>query len=66
MKRETRTEKKFLWYCDSIIHNYHKEIIEEFQDSLFTDVSLTVGFTENLEFQVHIRVALDYLLKKQT
>ena len=46
-ERETRTEK-FLWYCDSIIHNYHKEIIEEFQDSLFTDVSLTVGFTENL------------------
>ena len=46
-EREFRTEQ-FLWYVDSIINNYHQELIKEFNDSLFTDVSLTVGFTENL------------------
>ena len=46
-EREFRTEK-FLWYIDSIIQVYHQELIEEYNDTLFTDVSLTVGFTENL------------------
>jgi len=46
-ERELRTEN-FLWYVDSIINDYHQELIEEFNDTLFTDVSLTVGFTENL------------------
>ena len=46
-EREFRTEK-FLWYIDSIINNYHQELIEEFNDTLFTDISLSVGFTENL------------------
>ena len=46
-EREFRTEN-FLWYCDSIINDYHKELIEEFDDSLFTDISLNVGFTETL------------------
>ncbi|MBC8265682.1 MAG: efflux RND transporter permease subunit [Flavobacteriales bacterium] len=46
-EREFRTEN-FLWYIDGIIQDYHKELIEEFNDSIFTDVSLTVGFTENL------------------
>ncbi len=46
-EREFRTEK-FLWYCDSIINDYHKEIIEEYNDTIITDISLTVGFTENL------------------
>ena len=46
-EREFRTEK-FLWYIDSIINNYHQELIEEFNDTLFTDISLSVGFTENI------------------
>ena len=46
-EREFRTEN-FLWYCDSIINDYHQELIEEYNDTLFTDISLTVGFTENL------------------
>ena len=46
-EREFRTEN-FLWYCDSIINDYHKELIEKYDDSLFTDISLNVGFTENL------------------
>ena len=46
-EREFRTEK-FLWYIDGIIQVYHQELIEEYNDTLFTDVSLTVGFTENL------------------
>ncbi len=46
-EREFRTEN-FLWYVDSIINTYHKELIEEFNDTLFTNVSLSVGFTENL------------------
>ena len=46
-EREFRTEK-FLWYIDRIIQVYHQELIEEYNDTLFTDVSLTVGFTENL------------------
>ncbi|MDA7578729.1 efflux RND transporter permease subunit [Flavobacteriales bacterium] len=46
-EREFRTEN-FLWYLDTIISNYNKELIEEYNDTIFTDVSLTVGFTENL------------------
>tara|TARA_B100001758_G_C18416862_1_gene620775 strand:+ start:3275 stop:6469 length:3195 start_codon:yes stop_codon:yes gene_type:complete len=46
-EREFRTEN-FLWYVDNIINNYHQELINEFNDTLFTDISLTVGFTENL------------------
>jgi len=46
-EREFRTEK-FLWYIDGIINEYNKELIREFNDTLFTDISLTVGFTENL------------------
>ena len=46
-EREFRTEN-FLWYVDSIISDYHQELIEEFNDTLFTDVSLSVGFTEEL------------------
>jgi len=46
-EREFRTEK-FLWYIDGIIQVYHQELIKEYNDTLFTDVSLTVGFTENL------------------
>jgi multidrug efflux pump subunit AcrB len=46
-EREFRTEN-FLWYCDSIINDYHQELVEEYDDSLFTNISMTVGFTENL------------------
>ena len=46
-EREFRTEN-FLWYCDSIINDYHQELIEEYNDSLFTNISMTIGFTENL------------------
>ena len=46
-EREFRTEN-FLWYLDTIIGNYNQELIEEYNDTIFTDVSLTVGFTENL------------------
>ncbi len=46
-EREYRTEN-FLWYVDSIIADYHQKLIKEYNDSIFTDVSLTVGFTENL------------------
>ena len=46
-EREFRTEN-FLWYIDTIINNYHQELINEFNDTIFTDISLTVGFTENL------------------
>tara|TARA_B110000211_G_scaffold77208_2_gene90521 strand:+ start:205 stop:3387 length:3183 start_codon:yes stop_codon:yes gene_type:complete len=46
-EREFRSEK-FLWYCDSIIKDYHEELIEKYNDSLFTKISLRVGFTEGL------------------
>ena len=46
-EREFRAEK-FMWYCDSIINDYHQELIEEYDDSLFTNRSMTVGFTESL------------------
>ena len=46
-EREFRTEK-FLWYVDSIINDYHHELIERFNDTIFTDVSLNIGFTEDL------------------
>jgi len=46
-EREFRTEK-FLFYVDSIINDYHKELIEKYDDTLFTDISLSVGFTEDL------------------
>ena len=46
-EREFRTEK-FLFYVDSIVNDYHKELIEKYDDTLFTDISLSVGFTEDL------------------
>ena len=46
-EREFRTEN-FLWYCDSIVEDYNKELIEKFDDSLITHISISVGFTENL------------------
>ena len=46
-EREFRTEQ-FLFYVDSIINDYHKELIEKYDDTLFTDISLSVGFTEDL------------------
>jgi len=46
-EREFRTER-FLKYCDSIVQDYNKELIEEFNDSIITHTSITVGFTENL------------------
>jgi multidrug efflux pump subunit AcrB len=46
-EREFRTEN-FLLYVDSIIKDYHHELIERFNDSIFTDVSLNIGFTEDL------------------
>ena len=46
-EREFRTEN-FLWYCNSIVEDYKKELIEEFDDTLITNTSITVGWTENL------------------
>ena len=46
-EREFRTEN-FLWYVDSIIKDYHEELIKRFNDTIFTDISLNVGFTEDL------------------
>ena len=46
-EREFRTEN-FLIYCDSIIQDYNKELIEKFNDSIITNVSYSIGFTENL------------------
>ena len=46
-EREFRTEN-FLWYCDSIVKKYRKELIEEYSDTIITDISLSVGYTENL------------------
>ena len=46
-EREFRTES-FLLYVDSIVKEYHKEIIEEYNDTIFTDISLNIGFTEDL------------------
>ena len=46
-EREFRTEN-FLWYVDSIINEYHLELIKEHKDSIFTDISLNIGFTEDL------------------
>ena len=46
-EREFRTEN-FLKYCDSIIKDYNKELIEKFNDSIITNVSYSIGFTENL------------------
>ncbi|MGY8988390.1 MAG: efflux RND transporter permease subunit, partial [Flavobacteriales bacterium] len=46
-ERESRTEN-FLFYCDSIINDYHQELIDEFDEPLFTHTSLSIGFTENL------------------
>ena len=46
-EREFRTER-FLKYCDSIIQEYNKELLEEYQDSIIQHTSITVGFTENL------------------
>lgn len=46
-EREFRTEN-FLWYCNSIVQEYNQELIEEFNDTLITNISLTIGFTEIL------------------
>ena len=46
-EREFRTEN-FLKYCDSIIKDYNNELIEKFNDSIITNVSYSIGFTENL------------------
>ena len=46
-EREYRTEN-FLWYCDSIIKEYNNELIKEYEDTIITYTSLSVGFTENL------------------
>ena len=46
-EREYRVEN-FLWYVDSIINNYHNELIEKYEDTIFTDISLNIGFTEDL------------------
>ena len=46
-EREFRTEN-FLKYCDSIIQEYRKELIKEYNDSIITNVSYSIGFTENL------------------
>ena len=46
-EREFRTQN-FLWYCNSIVEEYNQELIKKFNDTLITDVSLTVGFTEAL------------------
>lgn len=46
-EREYRTEN-FLNYCDSIIQDYNRELIEKFNDSIITNVSYSIGFTENL------------------
>tara|TARA_B100000902_G_scaffold398473_1_gene465362 strand:+ start:4918 stop:8100 length:3183 start_codon:yes stop_codon:yes gene_type:complete len=46
-EREFRTES-FLMYCDSIINNYNKELINKYNDTIITNISLGVGFTENL------------------
>jgi len=46
-EREFRTEK-FLKYCDSIIQDYKEELIEKYNDSIITNVSYSLGVTENL------------------
>lgn len=46
-EREFRTEK-FLWYCNSIVEEYNQELMQEFNDTLITNISLTVGYTEIL------------------
>ena len=46
-EREYRTEN-FLNYCDSIIQDYNKELIEKFNDSIITNVSYSIELTENL------------------
>ena len=40
-EREYRTEN-FLNYCDSIIQDYNKELIEKFNDSIITNVSYSI------------------------
>ena len=49
-EREYRTEN-FLWYCDSIIQSYKEELTNEYNDTLITNTSLTIGFTEALNEQ---------------
>ena len=46
-EREFRTEN-FLKYCDSIIQEYKQELIEKYNDSIITNVSYSLGVTENL------------------
>ena len=46
-EREFRTEK-FAWYIDSIVKEYHSELIDKYDDSIFTDISVGIGYTEDL------------------
>ena len=46
-ERETRTEK-FLWYCDSIVDDYNKELMTRYNDTIITYKAISVGSTENL------------------
>ena len=46
-ERETRTEN-FLWYCDSIVDEYNKELIARYNDTIITYKAISVGSTENL------------------
>lgn len=46
-ERETRTEN-FLWYCDSIVDEYNKELVERYNDTIITYKAISVGSTENL------------------
>ncbi|MBG15284.1 MAG: acriflavin resistance protein [Crocinitomicaceae bacterium] len=46
-ERENRTEK-FLWYCDSIIEQYNKELIKQYNDTLITYTAVSLGTTDAL------------------
>jgi len=46
-EREFRT-KQFLLYVDTIVKNYNDELIARYNDTLFTHITLNVGFTEDL------------------
>ena len=47
-EKENLEFANFLKYCDSIIQDYNNELIEKFNDSIITNVSYSIGFTENL------------------
>ena len=46
-EREMRSEK-FLWYCDSIVEEYSNELIAQFNDTIITYRTISVGSTENI------------------